>query len=243
MSQRPMFYYNTIKNLTVAFATIFDDIQIINDNDDVLKIPLHYSPKEKFIPIIAERGDYSTGTNYFTTLPRMGFEMTGINYAPERMASPLSKIPADLGNGFLLTRIPYNLEFSLYIATKKQEEGLKIVEQILPIFLPEYNITINEMQGYNLNTDIPVVLTGTTSEVEYEGDYMTRRSWWLWTLTFTIKAWLYGNERHREIIKKTIIDLTPSTIQQKYETLMSEVVPFEANKTDPHIIVDTIINY
>lgn len=239
---KEIFYHNTIKNLIAAFGMIFNNISFYNDYDKIIKVPLHYSPKEKFIDINAERGDYETGTNYFTTLPRMGFEFTETpTYAPERMSNPLSKIANDVGNGHILTRLPYDFDANLYIATKKQEEMFKIIEQILPMFIPELNITINDIEGYNFKTDIPVVYTGGSMEIEYEGDYTTRRSWWLCTMNFKMKAWLYGDEKRRQVIKKTIIDMNQMDMNKTYETLMAEVQPFEASKTDVYTILETKI--
>ena len=45
--------------------------------------------------------------------------------------------------------VPYNLDFELYILAKNQDDGLQIVEQILPYFQPEYNVTITPVEGFN----------------------------------------------------------------------------------------------
>ena len=39
---------------------------------------------------------------------------------------------------FNYTPVPYNINFSLYSFTANAENGLQIVEQILPFFQPEY---------------------------------------------------------------------------------------------------------
>lgn len=241
-TERPIFYNNTIKNVFVIFASLFDNIRILNDYDREIKVPLHFSPQEKFQNYYRERGDFETATNIEMTLPRMGYELTGLSLDSSRMLNPMHRIQSDDRKKFIYTRLPYNFQFSLYIATKKYEESLKIVEQILPFFQPELNVTVNDKVDFDFKTDIPVVLTGISSEIDYEGDFNTRRSTIVWTLDFTVKAYLYGDEKISNIIKRSIIELNQLDFDRKFETIMSEVVPFEANKDEPHVIVDTIIN-
>jgi len=239
---RPVFYHSTIKNLIVSFASIFDDVHYINDYNQDIKIPLHYSPKEKFAQYYKERGDFQTDTNLEMVLPRMGFEMgSNIKFAAERLMNPMHRVQSDDKTGYMYNRLPYDFPFTLRIATKKFEDSLKIVEQIIPFFTPELNITVNDKERYDFKTDIPVVLNSSSYEVDYEGDFNTTRSKIIWTLEFTIKAWLYGDEKITNTIKKTIIDLTQEDMNKKFETLISEIVPFEANKEDSHTIIDSII--
>ena len=55
--------------------------------------------------------------------------------------------------------------------------------------------------------DIPLVLNSVTSEDTYEGDFATRRSI-IWTLSFTMKGWLYPNIVDNA---KVITDVTVDT--------------------------------
>ena len=43
---------------------------------------------------------------------------------------------------FNYTPVPYNINFSLYSFTATAENGLQIVEQILPFFQPDYTVSI-----------------------------------------------------------------------------------------------------
>ena len=43
---------------------------------------------------------------------------------------------------FNYTPVPYNISFSLYSFTATAENGLQIVEQILPFFQPDYTVSI-----------------------------------------------------------------------------------------------------
>ncbi len=237
---RPIFYYNTIKNLIVAFASIFDDMKYYNDFNEIIKVPLHYSPREKFISYYTEDVDFGS-SNIEYILPRMGFEISSLNYAAERAVNPLNKM-RDYGQDetkYMFSRLPYNVDFVLYIATKKFEDSLKIVEQILPFFNPELNITVNDKDDFDLKTDVPVVLNSAGFDIDYEGSYENKRTI-MWTLSFTVKGWLYGEVKNIAAIKETINNLTQKEFDHKFAILTSEVIPREAKKYDPHIVKDSV---
>jgi hypothetical protein len=238
---RPVFYHNTIKNIIVAFGIIFDNIRYINDEGIEIKVPIHYAPKEKFVSYFMEKADFDQ-LDMEIQLPRMAFEITSLNFAPERFVNPLNRISDSTidEKKYMFSRIPYDFQFNLYIATKKFEDSLKIVEQIMPIFTPEFNITIKDKEDFGLRTDIPVILNSAGFDIEYEGTYETKRTI-MWTLGFTAKGWLYGDVKQQNVIKKTITDLSQPDFDRKFATLISEVVPNTAGRNDPHTIVDTII--
>lgn len=103
----------------------------------------------------------------------------------------------------VFTPVPYNLDVSLYILTKSQEDNLQILEQILPVFTPEYTVSINAMPDLALMNDIPIVLNSVSMQDEYDGDFQTRR-FVTTTLTFTLKVNLYGGVGTGNVILKTI---------------------------------------
>lgn len=110
----------------------------------------------------------------------------------------------------VFTPVPYNLDVSLYILTKSQEDNLQIVEQILPTFTPEYTVTIDAMPDLDLNNDVPIVLNSVTMDDEYEGDFQTRR-FVTTTMNFTVKLNLYGGiGAPAAIITKTITKFAAS---------------------------------
>ena len=52
----------------------------------------------------------------------------------------------------------------------------------------------------NIKMDIPVVLNSVSCEDTYEGEFTERRSL-IWTLTFTLKGYIYGPVRKSAVIK------------------------------------------
>ncbi|MFA6198999.1 MAG: tail sheath stabilizer and completion protein [Bacteroidales bacterium] len=238
---RPIFYNQTIKNCIVAFSTIFNDIRIITEHDEEITVPLHYAPKEKFVSIIDENID----VNFINTernLPRMAFEMTGLLFDSTRFSNPLSRmidIQNNISKKYMFTRVPYNLQFSLYIATKKFETALQIVEQIFPFFVPELNVTIKDKEDFNLYTDIPITLDSSSFSIEYEGSFEEKRRI-EWEMNFTLKAWLYGDVKQQERIKKTIIDFNSVSFNKQFDQLI-ENDELDVVVTTQFVPPDTII--
>ena len=208
-----------------------------------ITVPLHYSPREKFIEFIQVKTDYDNTLDTDTTLPRLGFELTSMDYDSLRMLNPMSRMTHidDSSEKYMFNRIPYNFAFTVYLGTVKFEDSLKIIEQIVPFFTPELNITVKDKEDFNISTDIPVVLNNVGFSIDWQGSFETRRTI-LWELSFTAKAFLYSNVREQQRIKETIVNMTNQDFNKVYETLTSVVEPRKAEKHDSHRIIDHIYN-
>ena len=127
-------FYNEItrKNI-IAFGTLFNNITLRKKDPstgDVLeeeKVPLAYGPKNKFLTRLEQNPD--VGRKVAITLPRLYFEMTGIDYDPARKTSPIQKyksIIADNGNEVKVqyVPVPYNMSFELGVIAKSQDDAL-----------------------------------------------------------------------------------------------------------------------
>lgn len=242
------FYNETTRRYVAIFGTLFNNISIQRfDNNNTLvqsmKVPLNYGPMQKFLSKI----DQDPGLNSpAITLPRMSFEISSIRYAGERKLSNAIKTKGPSNEaGSVNTQFapsPYDIEFQLNIMVKYSEDGLKIVEQILPYFKPEFTVSAKMMDNSSDITDIPVVLNSITSEDTYEGSYDQRRAI-IWTLTFTMKAYYYGPVTKRKIIQfansslyssmtatKQSVDLTVQpgmTITGMPTTDITQTIPYQ----------------
>ena len=82
-------------------------------------------------------------------LPRMAFEMLSIQYDPTRRVSLVQQNRAVNNTTNTLNAqyapSPYNIQVGFYIYTKNQDDGLQILEQILPYFNPDFNLSINSI--------------------------------------------------------------------------------------------------
>ena len=83
------FHNESLRKLVVAFGSLFNSIEVKRYNEDgseksTNRVPLTYAPKEKFIRRLEEQSGISDTTKVQTVLPKMSFEMSSINYDPNR---------------------------------------------------------------------------------------------------------------------------------------------------------------
>ena len=204
-------YHEIFRKTIVAFGTMFNNIEL-QRSDGVMKVPLAYGPKQKFLARLDATPD-PTNKRVQITLPRISFEINGISYDSARKVSPTQKIKYAKDtdeNKNVFMPVPYNLSFELAIMSKNQEDGLQILEQILPVFQPHYNLSVKVLPEVNEVKDVPVVLTNVDYEDTYEGDFQTRRAV-IYTLQFTCKTYLYGPVTDAKTIKKVITDMYTDT--------------------------------
>ena len=204
-------YHEIIKKTVVGFGTLFNNIElrrVTSGKTEVMKVPLAYGPRQKFLQRLNQVGVNKTSVQI--TLPRISFEIQGFSYDATRKVSPTQYIRNTQADGKEFKSfmpIPYNLNFELAIMAKNQDDGLQILEQILPVFQPSFNITLNLVSTLAEKRDYPVTLTSIDYEDVYEGDYDTRRTL-VYTLQFVAKTYLYGpvQDKSGEVIKKAILD-------------------------------------
>jgi hypothetical protein len=208
MLNNNVYYHGIIRKSIVAFGRLFSDIYIDRKQGDSvtgttiqrLQIPLAYAPKEKWLVRIEQ--DPTLENHTYVSLPRMSFEIIGYNYDPSRKVNRMQQIKCGDATGSvstMYTPVPYNIDLSLYILTKTQEDGLQIVEQILPTFTPEYTLTINAVPDMNVKLDVPIILNSVAVSDEYDGDFQTRR-FVTHTLNFQMKVNLFGPISGRNVI-------------------------------------------
>ena len=210
------FYNESLRRMTIAFGQIFNNVQIKRKDSagsvvQSIRVPLAYGPKEKFLVRLDQQPSLEN-REFAITLPRMGFEISGINYDASRKLTRVQKFKQVKTNtegkimDFNYMPVPYNISFNLYSFTATAEGGLQIIEQILPFFQPDYTVTINAIPNLNIKRDVPIVL----NSVQYEDSYtesFTRRRAVIYTLGFTAKTYLFGPASTQKVIKETQADL------------------------------------
>ena len=214
------FYHEILRKTVIGFGTLFNAIEIrhSDNNDDVqsrMKVPLAYGPMQKFLAKIEQQPELRGRSAI--TLPRMSFEMTGINYDSTRKASITQTFKTcntgEYGNlKKVYMPVPYNISFQLSIATKLNDDMLQILEQILPYFQPGLNITINLVSSIGEKRDVPIILENINMTDDYEGSFDNRRAM-ISTLTFTAKTYLFGKiaDNSDGLIKKVTVDYRDDT--------------------------------
>ena len=209
----PHYYNEAIRKTVVGFGTLFNNIEIQKLDPqtktviEVEKVPLGYGPKNKFLTRLEQNPE--VGRKVAIQLPRLYFEMTGINYDSARKTSPIQKyrtVVNDNGNEVRVqyVPVPYNMDFELGIIAKSQDDALQIIEQILPYFQPNFNLTLNFIPDMDERRDVAVILNSVDYEDDWEDDFMQRRSI-VWTLNFTAKSYIYGPFNQAGIIRKATV--------------------------------------
>ena len=207
------FYHETIRNVIVAFGTMFNNIQIVRKDNSgtvtqIMKVPLAYGPKQKFLNRLDQDPSLSAATAI--TLPRLGFEIGSLTYDTARKMNRVQKFKKVKSNNknkldTQFMPVPYNLDFTLFVMAKNSDDALQIVEQILPYFQPDYTVTINDMTDMGIKRDVPIVLGSVSYEDNYQGNFEERRAI-IYTLTFTAKFYLYGPVTSDKVIKTVQVD-------------------------------------
>lgn len=208
------FYNQSTRNVVVAFGTLFNTIQLHKKDGSgnivqSMKVPLAYGPKQKWLSRLTE--DPNLSKKVAVTLPRIGFEISGIAYDPARKLQKTVKVKkvADgidnnqVKSGFM--PVPYNINFELYVLSKNSDDALQIVEQILPFFQPDYTVTMKEIPELDIIRDVPIILNSVGYEDDYEGSFTSRRSI-IYTLSFTAKYYMYGPVSASNIIRRVQVD-------------------------------------
>ena len=206
------FYHQTIRKYVALFGTLFNDINIEKKNSSGVvvsrqKVPISYGPKQKFLSRINQ--DASLDRQVAIQLPRMAFEMTGMAYDPVRKLNSVGTVThKETLNGNrnvkkMYNPSPYIFDFSLYAFVDNAEDGTQILEQILPFFTPEFNVSVNILTDMGIKIDVPIIFQSATSEDSYEGEFSARRTI-IWSIAFMLKAFIYPDIKEGGSIIKTI---------------------------------------
>ena len=252
------FYHQIFRKSIIAFGTVFNNIIVKrkkpgvdrptgDDSLEAYKGPVQYGPYQKYLAIIAaEPGNVRQQTQ--VSLPRISFEIKGLNYDGSRKVVPTqfsqtvpSKGTDEEGKPVQYRQylpVPYNLDIELAIISKNQDDGLQILEQILPNFHPSLNVSIEVIDQTHEERDIAIVLNGIGYTDDYVGDYTKRRTL-IWTLNFTVKTYLFGPVDAQRDIRKIVLDYRTDIVKRNTELRYSAEVqstlvpPVPRDEVDP----------
>ena len=213
------YYFGSSRKYIALFGSLFNDIIIdrVNNSDNTLqtlKVPLSYGPKDRYLARIKENPDLQRQINQI--LPRMSFEIKSIEYDPTRKLNSVGKnrksaVDTASPVSYQFNPVPYNFNIDLAILARNPDDGLRILEQILPFFKPEWTTQINLIPEMNIHMDIPIVLKSVQYEDTFVGNFNDRQAI-IWDLNFVLKGYLYGPVSSAGIIKEVDVNFyVPST--------------------------------
>lgn len=208
------FYHGLIRKYVILFGSLFNDIYVdrvdaTGSAQRTIKIPLQYGPKERYLTRYQQNPDLLREVSM--VFPRMSFEMTNIYYDPARKLNSVGRNTSVNGSyrdqlGQVYNPVPYNLDFTLTIISRNTEDAVRIVEQVMPYFTPQWTETLNLVPEANVSMDIPIILNNTRCVDTYENNFESKE-WVIWELAFTLKGYLYGPVRRNSVIKDAMVNL------------------------------------
>lgn len=206
------FYFGSIRKYVALFGTLFNDIEIDRTDSSgnlvkTLKVPIAYGPKDRYLARLRENPDLLRQVNQI--LPRMSFEIKSIEYDSSRKLNTITRnVKTNTTSNTIKAQynpVPYNFNIDLSVLARNADDAMRIVEQILPFFKPEWTTTINLIPDMDIKMDIPVILRSIDYEDSYEGSFNDRFAI-TWTLRFVLKGYIYGPISTVGLIKETDIN-------------------------------------
>lgn len=246
MLSRIPFYHGTTRNMVIAVGSLFSNIFCVakdakKGTQKIVNVPLAYANKEKFVVRLQQ--DAGLNEDVQIVLPRMSYEIVGMDYDASRQLNKINKVLSvkDGRSVYQYSPVPYNLSFNLYSFTRTQEDNLQILEQIVPYFTPDINLSIKIMQNPDVIQDCPLILNSVNTDDQYDGGFEDRR-YIITTYSFQLKMNFFGPitgiidpEKHfdagpkAKVIKKVTVNVN----NNKYSAVID---PFDATAIDPYAI-------
>ena len=248
LSKKP-FYYSTTRKIVVAFAGLFSNVFCVTKDKSgvtkkIVNVPIALSNKEKFI--IRLQQDPSLANDVEITLPRLSFEIVGFDYDSQRQLNKMNKVISEKEGKtvYSYSSVPYSLSINLYSYTRTQEDNYQIMEQILPYFTPDMNVSIKMLQNPDVIQDCQLVLNSVNQDDSYDGSFEERR-YIITTYSFTMKTSYFGPmygigdpEGHFDVggDASVIKNVTVNLNNLKYNI---HVDPLDANESDIYTTPDS----
>lgn len=219
------FNHSLMRRYLLAFGSLFTKVSLARVDSGAtevqrLLVPIEYGPKEKWYTRLTKDPNLTQGVSQI--LPRLAYEVSGISYDNSRKLNTLNPLSFPNDDARKLSRIyvgvPYTINFNLVALVKLQQDGLQIVEQILPYFTPDLTMAISVVPELGLVDQVPITLQSVATQDNYEGDFETRRAI-EWTLTFSMKVYFYGPRRKQNRIEEIFVDIYNSPLADSLDSL------------------------
>lgn len=201
-------------------------------------VPIILAPKEKVISVLnALNGSEKPEVD--NVLPKMSISWSGLSFDAERargknqkrdlfveytntealnLAADPTSVTAAKDNlptrvkHYDIQTVPYKLEFELVIWSKYMDDGVQILENILPFFAPDRQISLKE-RGIGIEREAKVTLNSSSNNFAYDLNEPDRRIL-QWNLSFTCECNLYKPIYFDREILQTVIRV--GTTDPKY---------------------------
>lgn len=216
-------YYShrTIRKIVTVFGDMFNDITFGRYNQagtievERMLVPLVWGSKEKWVSRILV--DPNLTRSIQVSLPMLSYQLDGFAYDPSRKQQSLIKrynvntsISAAGTVNMQYIEVPYNFYFTVTLYARNIEDSCQILEQILPIFKPDYTTRVNFDPSMGIEKDMPVILESSSLETDDIGDAETMRLITM-TLKFKVKGYVFGPETQSGVIQRINVNFYTTT--------------------------------
>jgi hypothetical protein len=249
MAAEDFVYHETSEKMIKVFGDTFKNIRIreidkCGQHTRAAVVPITFAPRGKALRVNQEdnrAGD--KGTRVYT-LPRMSFEFSPPYYDAKRHHPQTNKLnrqnPGTDQTVWRYWSVPFNWDVNLYIHVKHYNEGLQIIEQILPNFTPNYMVSVINLPVLDERVNIPILLNNVILTDTYDGQIDTYRTI-EWTLSFTMQGHLYGPVNQSSLIKEVIVDLNNYGVPSVTNAVIDSVVVPRSAPPDGYYTKETTI--
>jgi hypothetical protein len=197
------FYPQSTYTAVTAFAEVFCDmtVRVYDKNGAIVGIkpvPATLTPREKIVSILKASNINDVDPQVDNYLPRISINLSGMEWNPDRMRGKYETRLLNIEyeeDGLSremqvdMQPVPYNLEFEVVVWAKYMTDGMQIMENILPWFAPEIQISFKE-RNFGIEHKCKTTLNSVTPNFVYEygeGGDKSRRVL-QWTLAFTMET-------------------------------------------------------
>ena len=203
------FYYDEqIRRFLAQIISVFSFFEVEYGRDNAgnvvyRRVPVKYATTDKMVANIIKNNSENT----MMSVPSMSVYITGLEYQRDRMQDPSFVDKMNVrqkqynrdtgeyiqapGNAFTVERhmpVPYSLQFNVDIWTSSIDQKLQLLEQILVLFNPDFEIqntdnyldwtSLSYMQLENVNYSSRTIPVGSDEQFEIA------------TLTFSCPIWI-----------------------------------------------------
>ena len=236
------FYFHTMRNLVVVFGDVFNGIRVTKEDSagntvKTLTVPLAFSRRQKYLSRLREdqRKDAdSTAATIELSLPRMSYDIVGIDPNNGNRLNPRTLQMREISTvgveDYLkqMSGTPVTISMELSIYTYSLDEMLQIVEQIIPYFVPDFNVNILDIPELNIRKDVPIKLENISPTDSFEG-LMDEYRIIEWTIGFTTDIEIYPAIQQGGVIRKVINDFKLND-DKILVNVTHELDPFNADR-------------
>ena len=228
---------NIIRKSVISFMTLFDKMWIEKYRSDgtskLFRVPIQFANREKWLQQLQSRVHFAgnhdgihnnTRFEIDMIFPRISTNITSLSYDTVRKVGKTNKLLAcddcslnDINVDTSFAPAPWNLEFELAVISKNMDDGLQIIEQIVPFFQPSLSVNIKYLEGF-ASDSVPIILDSVTPTHDEDLDADVDRNF-VWILTFRMKINFHSPKRISGKIDDIIMNIHPNAKNAEHDML------------------------